>query len=140
MKEKYKKSRKYLSREINDEELEEELLKASDKFVIDKKEEIKLIDIIRKKLDISSSETISMAVKKFIKNEKLKEIDNPKLFDAAVTIAYLRTILSNHDSQWKSNIEQARKYIKEQINDEDLEDEILEASEKLVKFFYKDST
>ena len=174
MKEKYKKSRKYLSQQIKDEKLEEELLKASDKFVIEKtkkeeqennenalvviksptkKEEMKiiistqekegsfiLIDVIRMKLDIPSSETIPIAVKKFIKSEKLKEIDDSKLFDTAVTIAYLRTMLSDYSNQWENNIEQARKYIKEQINDEDLVDEILKASEKLVKYFYKDFT
>ena len=99
-----------------------------------------LIDVIRMKIDISSSETIPIAVKKFIKSEKLREIDNSKLFNTAVTIAYLRLILFDYNSQWENNIEQARKYIKEQINDEDLEDEILKASENLVKFFYKDST
>jgi len=99
-----------------------------------------LIDAIRKKLDISSSETIPMAVKKFIKSEKLREIDNPKLFDTAVIIAYLQSILSVYRSRWEDCVEQAREYIKEQINDEDLEDEFLKASEKLVKYFYKDST
>ena len=153
-------------KQIGDENSEEEILKANNIENIDNskqinendidalaviqpatnKGEMKIIISTQEKdgsfmlSDIIRKETIIMAVKRFIKSEKLKEIDDPKLFDTAVTIAYLQTVLSVYRSQWEDKVEQAGKYIKEQINDEDLEDEFLKASEKLVKYFYKDST
>ncbi len=91
-----------------------------------------LSNVVCKDLDVSSPETLITTVNKYVTSEKLKKISNPKLFNTAITIAYLQTTSSAHESQWKDKYEKARKYIKEQINDESLEKELLKVSQKLV--------
>ncbi|CAG8486360.1 2534_t:CDS:10, partial [Funneliformis caledonium] len=170
-KDKYDQARKYLSEKVGDEKLEEEIIKTSDKFVIEKtalkqtkekkntekkaalvtiqsktnEETTKTVisthdekdgsfglsEVVCKDLDVSSG-TLTTTAKKYVTSEKLKKIENPKVFNTAVTIAYLQTTSPAHESQWKEKYEKARKYIKEQINDETLEEELLKASQKLV--------
>jgi len=169
-KEKYDQAREYLIKQVGDEKLADEVIKTTDKLVIEKttlknKSEKKktekiaalvaiqskttekttktvvssqqkdgsfeLSDVISKDLDVSS-ETLITTTNRYITSEKLKKINNPKLFNTAVTIAYLQTTSSAYNSQWKDKYEAARKYIKEQINDESAEEELLKASKKFV--------
>ncbi|CAI2169164.1 14482_t:CDS:2 [Funneliformis geosporum] len=161
--------KKYISKKLGDEILEEEIIKTSDKIVIEKtslqtkekntekraalatiqlmtNEELTktvistqdekdgsfgLSEVICKDLDVSSG-TLTTIAKKYVTSEKFKDIDNPKVFNTAVTIAYLQITSPAYESQWKDKYEKARKYIKEQINDEILEVELLKASQKLV--------
>ncbi|CAI2194291.1 8420_t:CDS:2, partial [Funneliformis geosporum] len=91
-----------------------------------------LNDVVCKHLDIPSPVVLVTTAKKYVKSEKLKNIDNPKLFNTAVTISYLENTSSARDSKWKEKYDQARQYIKEQIKDNDLEEELLKASQTLV--------
>ncbi|CAB4413736.1 unnamed protein product [Rhizophagus irregularis] len=90
-----------------------------------------LSDVVCKDLDVSS-ETLITTMKNYVSSEKLKKINDKKLFYTVITLAYLQTTSSSQDSQWKDKYEKARKYVKETIKDNDLEEEILQSSQKFV--------
>ncbi|CAJ0901197.1 17137_t:CDS:1, partial [Entrophospora sp. SA101] len=188
----YEKARKYLSEQINDVELEEELLKTCSKIVEEKttkkvttdtkviakehegivsgvtstigstfsgffgKHDTKSVettktviskqnnegsfcisDTLSEILDISSdtkSQSFTSTIQTYAVSERLKKTTtHTTWWTTAITISYLKIHASSHETTWKVQYEKARKYLSEQINDVELEEELLKTCSKIVE-------
>ncbi|CAH1765633.1 12501_t:CDS:1, partial [Entrophospora sp. SA101] len=193
----YEKARKYLSEQIKDVELEEELLKTCTKIVeekttkkvtatssstatqsYDKKGEgitsgvtstigstfsgffgkhdtksvettktviskqtsegsFHISDTLSEILDISSdtkSQSFTSTIQTYAVSERLKKTTTHYTWwTTAITISYLKIHASSHETTWKVQYEKARKYLSEQINDVELEEELLKTCSKIVE-------
>ncbi|CAG8682006.1 9818_t:CDS:2, partial [Funneliformis mosseae] len=163
--EKYNKAREYLSSQIGDAKLEEEIIKSSSKVIIDKGsekvqkqsriaalEEVKQSTtpeatqaVVSKQKDdgsfevneeiadklSTSSDSLVTSVTTYTKNDKLKTI-NPLIWSTAISMQYLKNTASQYEGDWADKYKKARNYLRTQINDESLEKELLETSDKYV--------
>jgi len=95
-----------------------------------------LMTPLLKKLDICSKETLSNFVLNYTTNETLKKyIKNETYINSlttAITMSYLKVHASNNESAWSESYKKARAYLKKQINDDALEEEIIRISLKFV--------
>ena len=90
-----------------------------------------LSDIIRKKLDATSTDTLISSIKSQTENESIKQVST-SAYSTALTICYLQIAASHHKTHWNTYYERARKYLKEQIKNEKLEEELLAVCSKYV--------
>ncbi|CAI2176705.1 3434_t:CDS:2, partial [Funneliformis geosporum] len=162
---KYQKARAYLSSQIDDEKLVEEIIKSSSKVVIDKSsekvqkesknaalEEVKKSTTLEATQAIvstqkddgsfevnekiadnlsTSSGSLVTSVTTYTKNENLKKL-SPSIWSTALSMQYLKNTTSQDKGDWAEKYNKAREYLRIQINDESLEKELLETSDKYV--------
>jgi hypothetical protein len=91
-----------------------------------------LSDIIRKKLDVTSTDTLVSSIQSQTEVESIKTISNSSYYSTALTICYLQLAAPQHKTHWNIQYERARKYLKEQIKDEKLEEQLLAVCSKYV--------
>ncbi|CAI2197485.1 11417_t:CDS:2, partial [Funneliformis geosporum] len=92
----------------------------------------KLSEVVSKKLEISDESSVKL-IQSYTTNESIKKLTTKtEIVSTALTISYLQTCANQHESHWKVQYEKARKYLKEQINDSEKEEQILAISKRLV--------
>ncbi|CAJ0630117.1 4512_t:CDS:2 [Entrophospora sp. SA101] len=96
-----------------------------------------LSDTLSEMLDIFSdtkSKSIISTIQIYAVGEHLKKtMTHYTWWTTAITICYLRLHASFHKTIWEVHYGKARKYLGEQIKNEELEEELLKACCKLVK-------
>ncbi|KAF0449009.1 kinase-like protein [Gigaspora margarita] len=178
-KNKYNKAHEYLSKQIGDENIEKELLKCTNKYVVDRAYEkiihdnnqeiiyipkLNFTDEIRQKvhedlrfsidsdatrticntqqedgsfildssitdhLEINPKEAVN-SIKRFVGSSTLRESDD-SVWHTAFTIYFIKTILIDHENEWKNAYNNASKWLSKQINDTELEKELFSACEQ----------
>ncbi|PKC68478.1 hypothetical protein RhiirA1_457151 [Rhizophagus irregularis] len=83
--------REYLSSQIRDKQLEEDIIKASSKVVIDKSSE---------------------------KNDKLKNIQ-PSVWQTVISMQYLKNTASQYENDWKDKYNKAEEHVRSQLGGDD---------------------
>ncbi|CAI2200322.1 11598_t:CDS:1, partial [Funneliformis geosporum] len=166
----YERARKYLSEQIKDVKLEEEILKSCSKLIVEKsrtkvaykqkkKEKrtallhvqskttvehaqsiistqkgtgsLELSEVITKNCGISN-ESVLTTVQTYSTTESLKKVTNVDIWKTAISLNYLESYCTAHESTWKLQYKKARDYLSNQINDKKVEEELLEAAKKVV--------
>ncbi|GBB85012.1 hypothetical protein RclHR1_01160006 [Rhizophagus clarus] len=89
---------------------------------------------INKELN-TSSEDLVKKIKLYVDSDKIKPEKSDSIFKTALMIAYLRTVTTDTDnlpSKLSQKYKQAREYLRSQIGDAQLEEDIIKASSKVV--------
>ncbi|RHZ54323.1 hypothetical protein Glove_428g70 [Diversispora epigaea] len=153
---KYRRAREYLHKKLNNPEVEEEIIKTSNKVIVEKttkkinkstttpeiiKEvvsvqkkdgQIELSEAICKELDISPTKNIITIIQTYTKNEKLKKPESASWWSTAINLSYLKNAASEYENEWRDKYNQAREYLSWQIGDFETEKELLQATDKYV--------
>ncbi|CAG8437102.1 2128_t:CDS:10, partial [Scutellospora calospora] len=72
---------------------------------------------------------VSEPIKSYVRSPRLKGCDT-SVWNTAFTITYLNIVLIKYESDWQSAFERAAKWVTEQINDTELEEELYSACEQ----------
>ncbi|CAG8736367.1 2332_t:CDS:2, partial [Gigaspora rosea] len=151
-KDKYNKSREYLSKQIGDENAEKELLDTTDKYrsavlhlqtsttpdkyeaAVSKQKDdgsFELSETVRNELEVPVEDTITK-VKSGTNNQKLQIPESEPWWKTALTMSYLKVAAPHHNSQWKDKFNKGCEYLTKQIGDENTRNELLECTDKYV--------
>ena len=167
MKQKYEKARQYLAKEIGNPKIEDELINASEKYVVQKltqkviKDEKKaailavrskipeatvndalssqnkdgsfeISETITRELDNTSPKDLVKKAQSYVTSNKISPEKSESIFKTALTIGFLRTAMGSPSNNLSEKYNKAREYLKSQIGNPELEEEIIKASSKVV--------
>ncbi|CAG8830656.1 2095_t:CDS:1, partial [Cetraspora pellucida] len=82
-------------------------------------------------LDAPKEEIITTIQPK-LTNKKLQLPNLPSILSTAINLSYLKKAAPKHESVWKDKHDKARKYLSDQIGDEDAEKELLDCADDYV--------
>ncbi|CAG8817172.1 20253_t:CDS:1, partial [Cetraspora pellucida] len=99
-------------------------------IVADQKDDgcIELSDTVCDELDVPKEEIITTIQPK-LKNKKLQLPNLPLILSTAINLSYLKKAAPKHEGVWKDKHDKARKYLSDQIGDEDAEKELLDCAD-----------
>ncbi|CAG8691244.1 9806_t:CDS:2, partial [Cetraspora pellucida] len=103
------------------------------KIVADQKDDgcIELSDIVCDELDTPKEEIITTIQPK-LTNKKLQLPNLPSIIATAINLSYLMKAAPKYEGVWKDKHDKSRKYLSDQIGDEDAEKELLECTDDYV--------
>ncbi|CAG8609803.1 12271_t:CDS:2, partial [Cetraspora pellucida] len=104
-----------------------------EEIVADQKDDgcIELSDIVCDELDAPKEEIITTIQPK-LTNKKLQLPNLPSILSTAINLSYLKKAAPKHEGIWKDKHDKARKYLSDQIGDEDAEKELLDCANDYV--------
>ncbi|CAG8794997.1 1005_t:CDS:1, partial [Cetraspora pellucida] len=102
-------------------------------IVADQKDDgcIELSDTVCDELDTPKEEIITTIQPK-LTNKKLQLPNLPSILATAINLSYLKKAAPKHEGVWKDKHDKARKYLSDQIGDEDAEKELLDCADDYV--------
>ncbi|CAG8832862.1 1547_t:CDS:1, partial [Cetraspora pellucida] len=92
---------------------------------------IELSDTVCDELDTPKEEIITTIQPK-LTNKKLQLPNLPSLLATAINLSYLKNAAPKHKGVWEDKYDKARKYLSDQIKDEDAEKELLNCADDYV--------
>jgi hypothetical protein len=90
---------------------------------------------LKKQFNVSSSESLVTSIESFGVSEKLKKVINSKdtkLVESALTICYLQNAASSQEKNWREKYDKAIEYIRKEVKDAKLEEELLNVCKKYI--------
>ncbi|CAG8458135.1 21465_t:CDS:2, partial [Racocetra persica] len=104
-----------------------------DDIVSNQKEDgsIEVIETICKEIDVPATKVVT-EVKKGTQNKKLRSPESEPWWKTALSLSYLNIAAPQHKKQWEDKHDKARKYLSEQIGDDDAAKELLDCTDKYV--------
>ncbi|CAG8668491.1 16148_t:CDS:2, partial [Cetraspora pellucida] len=108
-------------------------LEKCNEIVADQKNDgcIELSDTVCDELDAPKEEIITTIQPK-LTNKKLQLLNLPSILATAINLSYLKKAAPKHEGVWKVKHDKARKYLSDQIGDEDAEKELLDCTDDYV--------
>ncbi|RIA88570.1 hypothetical protein C1645_806724 [Glomus cerebriforme] len=129
--EKFKQARAYLSSQIGDAKLEEDIIKVSSKVVIDKGSE-KVVKESKKEALKDEKLIVKEKADQAVVEKVQESVTEEECEKVIKTQTYTNKVLGKHKSKTTESNKKALAWLHEQVKDEKLEKEILESCEKLV--------